>query len=289
MHRKHILAASLVTVALASVAVYAQRAKFDQEAAIRGVSADIKARPEQVRLSQRAGKAAPAAAKGAPFVTMPTYSVTVDDVYDTDSFGRFVKYLGLTSAFINLDPACPPPSSPDEFCQTLSATPGAITPFNFPDAARIKLPKSATHSLLCYWFSPVLTVNYTNPTASRVYGRLRYNPTLTIENPVLADPALIDPTTGAPFGGQLLTSMTSSEIFTEVLEPGVNFTERTRDSTVCMAGFISRRALIDNYGLTDAQADAFFASETTVRLNISGSAQNVGFASMVFGLRVMGD
>ena len=43
----------------------------------------------------------PAAAKGAPFVTMPTYSVTVDDVYDTDSFGRFVKYLGLASAFIS--------------------------------------------------------------------------------------------------------------------------------------------------------------------------------------------
>ena len=289
MHRKHIIAVSIAAAALASVAVYAQRAKFDQDTVIRGVSADVTARPEQVRLSQRAGKAAPAAAKGAPFATMPTYSVTVDDVYDTDSFGRFVKYLGLTSAFINLDPACPAPTSPDEFCQTLSATPGAVTPFTFNDAARIKLPKNATHSLLCYWFSPLLTVNYSNPTPNRVYGRLRYNPTLTIENPVLADPALIDPTTGAPFGGQLLTSMTSSEILTEVLEPGVNYTERLRDSTVCMAGFISRRALIDNYGLTDAQADAFFASETTIRLNVSGSAQNVGFASMVFGLRVMGD
>ena len=289
MHRKHILAASIAAVALASVAVYAQRAKFDQDTVVRGVSADITARPDQVRLSKRAGKPAPVAAKGAPFVTMPTYSVTVDDVYDTDSFGRFVKYLGLTSAFITLDPACPAPTSPDEYCQTLNPTPGAVTPFTFNDAARIKLPKSATNSLLCYWFSPVLTVNYANPTASRVYGRLRYNPTLTIENPVLADPALIDPTTGAPFGGQLLTSMTSSEVFTEVLEPGVNFTERMRDSTVCMAGFISRRALIDNYGLTDAQADAFFASETTIRLNVSGSAQNVGFASMVFGLRVMGD
>ena len=289
MHRKHILAASIAAVALASVAVYAQRAKFDQEPVVRGVSADITARPEQVRLSQRAGKAAPAAAKGAPFVTMPTYSVTVDDVYDTDSFGRFVKYLGLASAFINLDPACPAPTSPDEYCQTLSPTPGAVTPFTFNDAARIKLPKNATHSLLCYWFSPLLTINYSNTTPNRVYGRLRYTPTLTIENPVLADPALIDPTTGAPFGGQLLTSMTSSEVFTEVLEPGVNITERQRDSTVCMAGFISRRALIDNYGLTDAQADAFFASETTIRLNVSGSAQNVGFASMVFGLRVMGD
>ena len=126
-------------------------------------------------------------------------------------------------------------------------------------------------------------------TASRAIGRFRYTPTLTIENPVLNDPSLVDPTTGAPFGGQLLTSMSSSESFQESLEPGVTLTERSRDSTVCIAGFISHKALVGNYGLTPSQADDFFASPTTVRLNVSGSVQHVANASMIFGLRVMGD
>ena len=70
---------------------------------------------------------------------------------------------------------------------------------------------------------------------------------------------------------------------------GITLSEQTRDSTVCMAGFISHKALIENYGLTPAQADDFFASPTTIRLNVSGSVQYVGEAHMVFGLRVVGD
>lgn len=132
-------------------------------------------------------------------------------------------------------------------------------------------------------------MTYQNATASPVVARFNYSPTLTIENPVLSDPSLIDPTTGAPFGGQLLTGMTSAEIFQVPLEPGVTFTERTRDSTVCMAGFVSKRALIDNYGLTEAQATEFFKQPTTVSLNVTGNARFVQFAGMTFGLRIVGD
>jgi hypothetical protein len=199
-----------------------------------------------------------------------------------------VTWLGLTSAFINLDPACPPPSGPDDLCQTL-APPPAPTNFHFVDAARIVLPAKATHSLLCYWFSPVLSITYDNPTAAPVIARLRYTPTLTVENPVLADPALIDPTTGAPFAGSLLTSMTSSESLEMPLPAGVQFTQRTRDSAVCMAGLLSRRALTETYGLTGAQADEFFKQPTTVRMNVAGSAQYVSAANLIFGLRIVGD
>ncbi len=293
MQRKHILGLSLAVAALASVAAYAQKSIFLRDDAIRGVSADLPVTAQQRVPGQRAGRlGAQATAKRAPITAKladPIYPVTEDDVYDVDSFGRYVKWLGLTSAFINVQSGCPKPTTPDEFCQELNTTPGAYTSFTFNDAARIKLPKGASNSILCYWFSPVLTVNYTNPTAARVIGRFRYSPTLTIENPVLADPSLIDPTTGAPFGGQLMTSMTSSERFEESLEPGVTLNERTRDSTVCMAGFISHKSLIQNYGLTPAQADDFFASPTTVRMNITGSTQYVGSASMVFGLRIVGD
>jgi hypothetical protein len=293
MQRKHILGLSLAVVALGSVAAYAQKSILLRDDAIRGVSADLPVTAQQRVLSQRASQlGAQTTAKRAPIsakLAAPIYPVTEDEVYDVDSFGRYVKWLGLASAFINVQSGCPKPTTPDEFCQELNTTPGAYTSFSFNDAARIKLPKGASNSILCYWFSPVLTVNYSNPTAARVIGRFRYSPTLTIENPVLADPSLIDPTTGAPFGGQLLTSMTSSERFEESLEPGVSLNERTRDSTVCMAGFISHKSLILNYGLTPAQADDFFASPTTVRMNISGSTQYVGNASMAFGLRIVGD
>lgn len=293
MQRKHILGLSLAVAALASVAAYAQKSVLLRDDAIRGVSADLPVTAKQRVLSQRASQlGAQTIAKRAPITAKladPIYPVTEDEVYDVDSFGRYVKWLGLASAFINVQSGCPKPTTPDEYCQELNTTPGAFTSFTFNDAARIKLPKGASNSILCYWFSPVLTVNYSNPTAARVIGRFRYTPTLTIENPVLSDPSLIDPTTGAPFGGQLLTSMTSSERFEESLEPGVTLNERTRDSTVCMAGFISHKSLILNYGLTPAQADDFFASPTTVRMNITGSTQYVGNASMVFGLRIVGD
>ena len=48
-------------------------------------------------------------------------------------------------------------------------------------------------------------------------------------------------------------------------------------------------ALIETYGLTPAQADDFFASPTTIRLNVAGNVQYVSTASLVFGLRVVGD
>jgi predicted small secreted protein len=58
---------------------------------------------------------------------------------------------------------------------------------------------------------------------------------------------------------------------------------------VCIAGSISRKSLADTYGLSDAQIKEFFKKPTTVRMNISGSAQYVESASLYFGLRLIGD
>jgi hypothetical protein len=83
--------------------------------------------------------------------------------------------------------------------------------------------------------------------------------------------------------------MTSSEFYETPLAPGVAFTQRSRDSAVCIAGFLSRRSLVDNYGLTDAQATAFFQQETMVRMNLAGSINHVTYADFIFGLRIIGD
>jgi hypothetical protein len=212
---------------------------------------------------------------------------SVADVGDADSFGRSLQWLGLTDMSVVLSADCSS-VDPSLNCQTLAAIP-ATTNFSFTDLNHVTLPKNAANSLLCYWLSPLLTVSYSNPTASPVVARLRVTPTLTVENPVLAMPGLIDPTTGLPFAGHLLTSMTSSQILAVPLPAGLSFTERKRDSAVCIAGFLSRKALVESYGLTDAQAKDFFKNPTTLRLNLSGSAQYVADANLYFGLRIIGD
>ena len=210
-----------------------------------------------------------------------------DDVGDSDSFGRNLHWLGLTDMTVTLSPDCTA-EDPGTACQTLAPAP-ALTTFNFEDLGHIALPEKATNSLLCYWLSPVLNVSYGNPTAATVVSDLRINPTLTVENPVLSTPGLIDPTTGLPFGGQLLTGMTSSQRFQVPLPPGIHISERKRDSAVCIAGFLSQKALVETYGLTADQAKDFFKKPTTVRLNLSGSARYVNFASLYFGFRIIGD
>ena len=275
------LAIGSLALALASLIAYAQSSRQDRLEAREWTSPDLLPGSSQRRLSMSAQQAV----QGEVAASAPT----IEDVGDIDSFGREVIFLGVTQMNVTLNDTCPVPGGdPDGTCVALNPAP-AVTTFAFEDLARITLPGKSAHSLLCYWFSPFLNVRYSNPTATPALARLRYSPTLTVENPVLDDPALVDPTTGLPFGGELLTGMTSSEWFEVNLGPGQQQFERTRDSAVCIAGFLSRRALVDTFGLTDAQATRFFKEQTTVRMNLSGSAQYVQDATLIYGLRIVGD
>ncbi len=267
-----------LTVGATFVSLFAIAQPTRQDAMLERAGPDIPPRAAQRRLS-----ATPTALKRIATAAAPT----VEDVGDPDSFGRAVRWLGVTDMRVELAVSCPS-SDPDAGCQALAPAP-ASTAFAFEDLGRIHLPAKATHSLLCYWLSPLVNVRYTNASAVPVVARLRYAPTLTVENPILATAGLIDPTTGLPFGGRLRTSMTSSESFEVPLPAGMSINERSRDSAVCIAGFLSRRTLVDMYGLTAAQADEFFKQPTTVRLNVSGSAQHVANASLYFGFRIVGD
>lgn len=264
--------AGAVVLTLAAVLVQARQAPQRPDP-IDPASADLLS-PQAKRGLTMAKRVSPAAD-----------AVTIEDVGDVDSFGRNLRWLGVTQLDAALTADCSTWTGPG--CQVI--TPGAFTSFTFTDLARIRLPPRATKSLLCYWVSPLVTVTYDNPSASPVNALLRYSPTLTVENHVLDDPALINPMTGLPFAGRLDTSMTSSEFYEVPLPPGAAFTQRSRDSAVCIAGFLSKRTLVDSFGLTEAQANAFFQQETTVRLNVSGTINHVSDASLIFGLRIIGD
>jgi hypothetical protein len=270
--------AAFASVALLATLI-AHAARPDAEAsATDRMSADLLPNAAAHRLAPRAASTRVAAT-----------SLTVEDVGDTDSFGRAVVWLGVTQGDIDLSPTCPVAGGdPTANCVTLNAAP-ALTSFSLNDIAHVTLPAKAANSLLCYWFSPFLTLGYDNPTAVADVGLLTYSPTLTVESEVIADPAMIDPMTGAPFNGSLTTAMTSSERFEVPLAPGQQLNERSRDSAVCIAGFLSKRALVDNYGLTSAQADQFFKKPMTVRLNVNGSVRLVEDGHLTFGLRIVGD
>ena len=245
------------------------------------INADLLAPSRHSRAVQAAIRRA-----GAPD-SMAAAGPSVDDVGDIDSFERNVRWLGVRQMNIQLADACAP-DLPDGFaCQTLAAS--GITTFNFSDVARFHLPAKASKSLLCHWFSPYLTLQWNNAGASDALGTLTYSPTLTVENPVLDDPALINLQTGLPFGGSLTTSMSASERIVVPLAPGMAFDEARRDTATCIAGFVSRRALIESFGLSASQANEFFKRPTTVRMNIRGSASHLAEANLIFGLRIVGD
>ena len=220
----------------------------------------------------------------------PSSPPTDADVGDAASFGRNVRWLGLTAAYVQASTDCPAivAEDPGALCQQISDL-AVNTPFAFNDIASIKLPANASNSLLCHWFSPRLSVTFFNPTAYPVPGRYSYNPTLTVENPVLNDAAMTDATTGLPFNGKLTTSMSASESVQVVVDPAIPISQNLRDSVVCQAGLLSKKALVETYGLTATQANSFFASPTTVRLNVSGSSRFVDYALYSFGLRIVGD
>lgn len=224
--------------------------------------------------------AAPAAMAGA--------APTVDEVGDIASFGRSLRWLGVQQMNIDLLDTCPPGPVDGFACQPLAPAP-ATTSFEFHDVARFVLPAKASKSILCHWFSPWLSLAYDNPTAAPQLATLTYSPTLTVENPLLDDPALINPQTGLPFAGRLETAMSSSERIVVPLAPGMAFDERRRDTATCIAGFVSKRGLVENYGLNEAQADEFFKQPMVVRMNIRGSAAFVASAQLIFGLRIIGD
>lgn len=278
MPSKRALAACLSVALLATLIAHA--ARMDGTAAAPTASADLLPNAKAKRLAASA-----AATRGVRSSLAPTG----DDVGDVDSFGRSLVWLGVTQGNIDLSSSCPPDDGdPTTNCVVLNSYP-STTAFTLNDIAHVTLPGKSANSLLCYWFSPILNVQYSNPGAASDVGMLAYSPTLTVESEVLDDPALIDPTTGVPFDGKLITGMTSSEHFEVPLAAGQQLFERSRDSAVCIAGLLSRRALTDTYGLTDAQAKQVFKKPVTLRLNVGGSVRLVDEASLMFGLRVVGD
>ena len=214
-------------------------------------------------------------------------------VGDADSFGRNVRFIGLmNSGVVSLASDCTPdpdfPPGPDDHCIVTNPAPTTTT-FNIPDVARVLIPAKSANSLFCHWQTPLVVYGFRNPTASyQPNGRIVITPTYTIQNPVLNDPSLINPDTGLPFGGSFTVSLTGIR-HQRGLQPGDYQVERDSSTRSCIGGIVSKAALIEGWGLSPTQAANFFKNDTVITMNITGSATLVDFASIVYGVRFVGD
>jgi hypothetical protein len=57
----------------------------------------------------------------------------------------------------------------------------------------------------------------------------------------------------------------------------------------CIAGLLSRRALVADYGLSEAQAKEFFKKPMTIRFGSRGTVAMSQYTSYFYGIRLYGD
>ena len=211
-------------------------------------------------------------------------------VGDSDSFGRSVIYLGLAGTpniVFKTNCAVSPPPAPAR-CVTMGAQP-ALTGFAENKLATLTIPAKSTHSLVCFALTPSVNFQFHNQTGvAQPTARFGARPTIVLENELLNDPALIDPTTGAPFNGRISSSIVT---FMESRSLAVNERDLKQlfMSRDCIEGLISRRVLQDVYGLPTAIVDDFFKHDITLTFGAVGEVQLVSNATYYFGIRLYGD
>lgn len=241
-------------------------------------------RPQQLKEKARIG----AATLLAPLAITAAAAPTVEEVGDADSFGKNVTYLGLAQTLpVVVLPDCTGSDPTLERCILANPAPGP-TSFNESNLATISLPAKATKSLLCFTVTPLVQVQWFNSLAAPANARFSANAVINIDNDVLDDPALIDPNTGLPFGGVLTVGLsTFSDLHT--LQPGETDAKTLFMTRACIAGIVSKRALVDSYGLSEAQAKEFFKKPMTLTFGSRGTAALTDFVSYFYGIRLYGD
>jgi len=224
----------------------------------------------------------------APSAVAAAAAPTIEDVGDADSFGRNVTYIGLAQTMsVTVLDDCSTSDPTVERCIVANAAP-APTTFNEDGLATINLPAKATKSLMCFALTPLLQVQWENNLATPATARFSASALVTIDNEILDDPSLIDPNTGLPFGGVLSLGLSTYSDF-HTLQPGETDFKSLQMSRSCIAGIISKNALVEVYGLSDAQATQFFKKPMTITFGARGTVALTAFANYFYGIRLYGD
>ncbi len=219
-------------------------------------------------------------------------ALTDEEVGDANSFGRNVKFVGtLQSGNLTIASDCTPdpmfPPGPNDQCVVPDVN--GFVSVNFPSMGKITIPGKSVKTLLCHWQTPFSFLAYQNNTGVYQGGaRASFTATYRIENEVLNDPTLLDPNTGLPYGGVIETGLASIQD-SRGLQPGDFQSYQDNDTRVCLGGLLSKRALIETYGLSENQAKEFFKKDTGITIGIRGSSRFVSDGSVIIGTRFVAD
>jgi hypothetical protein len=220
--------------------------------------------------------------------TPTTQAQTQDEVGDLDSFGRDVIHLGLASTGSHALAENCDLVAEGVPCQLLPAQPNTHE-FSHLDLDSIRLPARASNSLLCFAMTPQLGWRFENKSANNFFSAsLTARAVITIQSSVLNNPALINPLTGLPFNGSFDVTL-PMHLESRRMAVGDFAQHATTLTRSCQGALISKRQLVDLYGLTQAQANSFFNNVITVRLGMNGSARLVTNLTYGYGLRLYGD
>jgi hypothetical protein len=215
------------------------------------------------------------------------YGVSYDDVFDADSFGRPVRWLGLHSDYIAFAPTCPRVGAPaGELCHAFGTNTAAASNFNITLRRELKLPPRAATSMLCQWATPIVDVTYQNNLSVRRNGTFWYRPWVVIRSEVLNE--VINPATGLPYGGKLRLDMWPN-VMGRSIEPGATWRESSRWSQTCIGGLVNRRTLMVSYGFSEDQVARFFESPIQLEFGVSGGMQHVSALIFSMNHRILGD
>ena len=204
------------------------------------------------------------------------------DVGDAGSFGSKVVWLGFvaTGVVVFAGDCTPvlPSLGPDDRCVAIAGS--GATGFAFADLGRITLPANSVNTLLCHWATPNGSYTFFNPTAASAAAEFVVRPTFRLESKVLQGP---------PFNGGIDLGI-SGYLDQDTLAPGASRTRSITASRDCIAGLVTKSSLINQYGLTPAQASAFFQGPITIRAGVTGEVSGkLSEGSILYSTRLTGD
>ncbi|NQD36554.1 hypothetical protein HPT27_05920 [Permianibacter sp. IMCC34836] len=216
--------------------------------------------------------------------------LTNEQVGDPASFGMHAVWLGVAQTqSVLLRDDCTGTDPTYERCIKLNPQPASTT-FDEKKLASLYIPAGSSLSLLCQWVTPFWNYQFHNLTGvNQPNARITLTPYITIYNDVLNDPAAIDPSTGLPYGGEFTYSISMTHAESRSLMAGERQMQRLNYSRVCIGGIVSAQNLIDMFGLPQYLADQFLQKDTTILFHLRGSAALVDDASLMYGVRIMGD
>jgi hypothetical protein len=204
------------------------------------------------------------------------------DVGDAASFGSKVVWLGfVATGFVVFAGDCTPvlPNlGPNDRCVTIASS--GPTDFAFADLGRITLPGNSANTLLCHWATATGSYTFFNPGAAPAAAQFAVRPTFRVESKVLQGP---------PFNGGIDVGIAGTFAL-DTLAPGALQSHSVSASRDCIGGLISMSSLMNDHGLTAAQAKAFFQGPITIRAGIQGEVSGVLTDGLItYSTRVTGD